>query len=74
MSSNILEINGLKKYFPINKGFFKKKVGDVKAVDDISLKLERGTTLAIVGESGSGKTTLAKTVMRFYNPTEGTIN
>ncbi|MFC5591528.1 ABC transporter ATP-binding protein [Sporosarcina soli] len=74
MSNNILEINGLKKYFPINKGFFKKKVGDVKAVDDISLVLERGTTLAIVGESGSGKTTFAKTIMRFYAPTEGTIN
>ncbi|MFJ7970164.1 ABC transporter ATP-binding protein [Psychrobacillus sp. NPDC096389] len=69
----VLEINQLKKYFPITKGFFKKKVGDVKAVDDISLNLKRGSTLAIVGESGSGKTTFAKSIMRFYDVTEGSI-
>ncbi|WP_066248341.1 ABC transporter ATP-binding protein [Neobacillus drentensis] len=73
MDNYILQVENLKKYFPIKKGFFKKKVGDVKAVDEISLKLERGKTLAIVGESGSGKTTLAKSIMRFYDLTEGKI-
>lgn len=69
----ILEINNLKKYFPITKGFFKAKVGDVKAVDDITLSLKRGSTLAVVGESGSGKTTFAKSIMRFYDITEGSV-
>lgn len=73
MSDYILEVENLKKYFPIKKGFFKKKVGDVKAVDDITLKIKTGSTLAIVGESGSGKTTLAKSIMRFYELTEGKL-
>jgi oligopeptide transport system ATP-binding protein len=70
----ILEVKNLKEYFPIYKGLFKRKVGEVKAVDDISLSVPRGKTVAIVGESGSGKTTLAKTIMRFYDPTDGSIN
>lgn len=73
MENYILQVENLKKYFSINKGFFKKKVGDVKAVDDITLNVEEGSTLAVVGESGSGKTTLAKTIMRFYDLTEGKI-
>ena len=73
MSENILEVKSLKKYFPIKKGFFQKKVGDVKAVDDITLTIKKGSTLAIVGESGSGKTTLAKSIMRFYDLTEGKL-
>jgi oligopeptide transport system ATP-binding protein len=73
MENYILQVENLKKYFPIHKGFFKKKVGDVKAVDDISLNIKAGSTLAIVGESGSGKTTLAKAIMRFYSLTEGNV-
>lgn len=73
MENYILQVENLKKYFSIHKGFFKRKVGDVKAVDDISLNIEPGKTIAIVGESGSGKTTLAKTIMRFYELTEGKI-
>ncbi|AMQ07801.1 ABC transporter ATP-binding protein [Sporosarcina psychrophila] len=73
MDTNILQVEKLKKYFPINKGFFKRKVGDVKAVDDITFNLRTGTTLAVVGESGSGKTTLAKSIMRFYELTEGNV-
>lgn len=69
----ILEVTNLKKYFPIFKGLLKKKVGEVRAVDHITLSVPKGKTVAIVGESGSGKTTLAKTIMRFYDPTEGTI-
>lgn len=68
-----MEIKSIKKYFPVTKGLMKKKVGDVKAVDDISLSIPRGKTIAIVGESGSGKTTLLKTVMRFYELTNGEI-
>lgn len=73
MENYILKVSNLKKYFPIRKGFLKKKVGDVKAVDDITLDVKIGCTLAIVGESGSGKTTLAKTIMRFYEVTEGEV-
>lgn len=73
MQDSILEVAHLKKYYPIHKGFFNKQVSEVKAVDDISLTVERGTTMAIVGESGSGKSTLAKTIMKFESITEGEI-
>jgi len=64
----------LKKYFPIRKGFLVKKiVGYVKAVDDISFKIKKGTTFALVGESGCGKTTTAKTILRLHQPTAGRI-
>ena len=69
----ILEVTNLKKYFPIYKGLLKKKVGEVKAVDNLSLSVPKGKTMAIVGESGSGKTTLVKTIMRFYEPSDGSI-
>ncbi|MEI3613578.1 ABC transporter ATP-binding protein [Pseudogracilibacillus sp. SO30301A] len=73
MSEKILEVNGLKTYFPIYKGILKRKVGEVKAVDDISLTVKEGETVAVVGESGSGKTTLAKTVMKFIEQTDGEV-
>ncbi|UFJ39263.1 ATP-binding cassette domain-containing protein [Brevibacillus humidisoli] len=73
MADYMLEVNNLKKYFPIYKGLLKKQVGEVKAVDDISLQIPRGKTIAVVGESGSGKTTLAKAIMRFHEPTAGSI-
>lgn len=69
----LMEIQSLTKHFPIYKGLIKKQVGAVKAVNNISLKIPKGKTVAIVGESGSGKTTLLKTVMRFYEPTDGKI-
>jgi ABC-type oligopeptide transport system ATPase subunit len=53
----LLVVRGLKKYFPIRKGFFQRHVGDVKAVDGVSFFLRRGETLGLVGESGCGKTT-----------------
>jgi oligopeptide/dipeptide ABC transporter ATP-binding protein len=73
MGNYILEAKNIKQYFPIYKGLLKRKVGEVRAVDDITISVPKGKTMAIVGESGSGKTTLAKTIMRFIEPTEGTI-
>ena len=62
---NILEVNGLKKYFPIKGGFFNSVVGQVKALDGISFHIKRGTTMGLVGESGCGKTTAGRTILRF---------
>ena len=53
----LLEVRNLQKYFPIQKGFFKKTIGNVRAVDDVSFFVEEGETLGLVGESGCGKTT-----------------
>ena len=61
---NILEVNGLKKYFPIKGGFFNSGVGQVKALDGISFHIKRGTTMGLVGESGCGKTTAGRTILR----------
>jgi oligopeptide/dipeptide ABC transporter ATP-binding protein len=65
LTEKILEIRNLKKYFPLRKGL------TVKAVDDVSLNLNRGETLGLVGESGSGKSTIAYTLVGMYAPTEG---
>lgn len=69
----IVQISNLKKYFEYDKGLFSKTAKYVKAVDDVSVDIERGSTLAVVGESGSGKTTLARTLLRLTNPTSGSI-
>jgi peptide/nickel transport system ATP-binding protein len=69
----ILSIEQLKTFFPIKKGLFKRTTGYVEAVNDVSLSLKKGQTLALVGESGSGKTTLAKTILRLLTPHSGTI-
>jgi oligopeptide transport system ATP-binding protein len=69
----LLDIRGLKMYFPVTAGVFRRKVGDVKAVDDVSLAIQRGETLAVVGESGSGKTTLGRAILRLYKPTAGEV-
>jgi peptide/nickel transport system ATP-binding protein len=70
---NVLEVEGVKKYFPILKGIMRRHVGDVKAIEDISYTLKKGETLGIVGESGCGKTTMARCVMRVYKPEAGII-
>ncbi|MEE9192640.1 MAG: ABC transporter ATP-binding protein, partial [Candidatus Aerophobetes bacterium] len=69
----ILETRDLKKYYPITGGIFKKEIGQVKAVDGVSLKIERGECLGLVGESGCGKTTFGKTLLRLLDPTSGHI-
>jgi peptide/nickel transport system ATP-binding protein len=72
-NNTILEVKNLKKYFPVTKGILRRKVGDVKAVDDISLKINKGETLGLVGESGCGKTTVGRCILRVYKPTDGEI-
>lgn len=73
MSDVLLQVDGLKKYFPIKKGIFAREVGQVKAVDDISFHVYEGETLGIVGESGCGKSTTGRMLMRLIEPTEGQV-
>ena len=72
-SDNILEVAHLKKYFPIKGGMFGKQVGAVKAVDDVSFTLKRGTTMGLVGESGCGKSTTGRTILRLIEKTDGQV-
>jgi peptide/nickel transport system ATP-binding protein len=72
-SATVLQIQNLKTYFPIRKGFFKRTVGYVRAVDGVSMELRRGETIALVGESGCGKTTLGKSIVRLLTPMSGSI-
>lgn len=68
-----LEVHNVRKYFPVYKGMMRKKIGEVKAIEEISFDVRKGETLGIVGESGCGKTTLARCIMRVYKPEEGEI-
>lgn len=73
-SDNILlDVKGLKKFFPIQAGLMRRTVGYVKAVDDISFYVREGETLGLVGESGCGKTTAGRTILRLYEPTAGRV-
>ena len=72
-SDVLIDVKNLKKYFPIRAGMFGRVVGQVKAVDDISFQIKRGTTMGLVGESGCGKTTVGKTLLRLYDKTDGEV-
>lgn len=69
----LITVKNLKKYFPIQRGFLRKLVGYVRAVDDVNLEINERETLGLVGESGSGKSTLGRTIIRLYDPTDGQI-
>jgi len=70
----LVEVENLRVWFPIKSGILlDRHVGDIKAVDDVSLSIQRGETLGLVGESGCGKSTVGRTILRLYEPTEGRI-
>ena len=73
MANSLLQVKNLVKFFPIKKGVFRKTVGWIKAVDDISFEVYEGETLGLVGESGCGKTTTALTILRLEEPTKGQV-
>ena len=73
MSTNVLEVRNLCKYFPIKAGLFSRVVGHVHAVEDVSFTLKRGTTMGLVGESGCGKTTVGKTLLNLTPKTSGEV-
>src|SRR5437870_10558944 len=73
-SSNLVELEDLRVWFPIRSGLvLDRHIGDVRAVDGVSLTIERGETLGLVGESGCGKSTVGRTILRLYKPTAGRI-
>lgn len=69
----LLEVSNLRMYFPVTKGLLRRKVAEIKAVENVSFKIRKGETLGLVGESGCGKTTVARCVLRIYNPTAGEV-
>jgi len=70
----LIEVENLKKYFPVKKGILSRSVGEVRAVDGVSFSIKRGETLGLVGESGCGKTTVGRTILRLIEPTAGRVS
>jgi oligopeptide/dipeptide ABC transporter ATP-binding protein len=73
MASGLLELQAIRKYFPIKKGLLRQTSGAVRAVDGVSLEVKKGENLGLVGESGSGKTTLGKLIMKLLETDKGRI-
>ena len=73
LEKDLLKVEGLRKYFPIHKGFFNKVCGYVKAVDNVSFSIAPATTYSLVGESGCGKTTIGRSILNLIEPTAGDI-
>jgi peptide/nickel transport system ATP-binding protein len=73
MNPPLLEVRGLRKYFPVTKGFLRRVSGHVRAVDDVSFTVNEGETLGLVGESGCGKTTVSRCILRAIDPTAGEV-
>ena len=69
----VVEVDGLKKYFPVRRGLLRRTHAEIKAVDGVSFALEPGETLCLVGESGCGKSTVGRLVLRLIEPTEGSV-
>ncbi|MDB5657587.1 MAG: transporter ATP-binding protein [Cypionkella sp.] len=69
----LVQVDGLKMYFPIYSGILRRHTGDVKAVDGVSFTIEAGETLGLVGESGCGKSTVGRALLRLYEPTAGAV-
>src|ERR1700687_1228829 len=72
--ADLLRVENLKMHFPITKGFLQRRVGSVRAVDDISFTVNKGETLGLVGESGCGKSTTGRAILQLYKPTAGRVN
>jgi len=70
---SIVSIRNLKLYFPITRGVFRRKIGEIKAIDDVSFEIEKHETLGLVGESGCGKTSTGRCILRLYRPSFGQI-
>ena len=73
MKAKLLEVENLKKYYPVTAGLFSRHIADVKAVDGVSLYIMEGETLGLVGESGCGKSTMGRTLLRLEEPTAGKV-
>ena len=73
VGETLLDVRGLRTWFPIKRGVFSRTVGYVKAVDDVSFDVQAGKTLGLVGESGCGKTTVGRTILRLIPATAGAV-
>jgi oligopeptide transport system ATP-binding protein len=72
-NSAMLRVEGLKKYFPVQRGFFQSIIGWIKAVDGVDFFIDQGKTLGLVGESGCGKSTIGRLILKLLEPDEGSI-